>query len=137
MAILHVDDQAVIRDVVRRALEARGFTVVSAEGVAAAKRAVLERNDLVGVLLDVRLRDGNGVELYEWITVTRPRLATCVAFVTGSADADAQGDLPRLGRPILPKPFEITDLWDLATHWERASVQRAGVSDFQEPRIDA
>ena len=137
MAILHVEDQAVIRDVVRRALEARGFTVVSADGVAAAKQAVLERDDLVGALLDLRLRDGNGIELYEWIAVNRPRLAACVAFVTGSADADREGDLPRLGRPVLAKPFEIADLWDLATHWERPSGRSPAISGFQERRIYA
>jgi CheY-like chemotaxis protein len=137
MAILHVEDQAVIRDVVRRALEARGFTVVSADGVAAAKQAVLERDDLVGALLDIRLRDGNGIELYEWIAVNRPRLAACVAFVTGSTDADTQEALPRLGCPILAKPFEIADLWDLATHWERPIGPSGAIADFQERRIDA
>jgi two-component system KDP operon response regulator KdpE len=137
MAILHVEDQAVIRDVVRRALEARGFTVVSADGVAAAKLLVTERADLVGALLDVRLRDGNGVELYEWIIMQNPRLAACVAFVTGSADADARGALERLGRPILGKPFEIADLWDLATEWERAGARRTAASDYQERRVDA
>jgi len=130
MAILHVEDQAVIREVVRRALEAHGFSVVSAEGIVAAKAAVRERDDLTGVLLDIRLRDGSGIDLCEWIGVHHPRLAARCAFVTGSADAEARRRLAALGCRILSKPFEITDLVGLATDWE-------GVADVEPPiRLD-
>jgi DNA-binding response OmpR family regulator len=121
MAILHVEDQAVIRDVVRRALESHGFTVVAVEGVAAAKTAVLERDDLMGALLDIRLRDGSGVELCEWMVVQRPALAARTAFVTGSADADTRVRLAKLGCRILNKPFEIADLLGLVVEWEGAA----------------
>ena len=63
MAILHVDDQPALREIVRQALKAFGFAVVSADGVHAAKLALDARDDFSGVLLDVRLRDGSGVEL--------------------------------------------------------------------------
>src|SRR4029453_11034574 len=106
MAILHVEDQAVIRDVVRRALEAHGFAVVSAEGVAAAKAVVMQRDDLTGALLDIRLRDGSGIDLCEWIAEHRPALAARAAFVTGSADAEALERLAKLRCRILRKPFE-------------------------------
>lgn len=127
MAILHVEDQAVIREVVKRALEAHGFSVVSAEGVAAAKAAVMERDDLTGALMDIRLRDGSGVDLCEWIAVHRPGLAARSAFVTGSADAEARGRLAKLGCKILSKPFEIADLLQIAADWE-------GVAEVQPPR---
>ena len=126
MAILHVEDQAVIREVVRRALEAHGFSVVSAEGVAAAKAAVMERDDLTGALLDIRLRDGSGVDLCEWIAVHRPGLAARAAFLTGSADTDERTRLAKLGCRILSKPFEIADLLGLAVEWE-------GVADGEPP----
>lgn len=127
MAILHVEDHAVIREVVQRALEAHGFSVVSAEGVAAARVAVMERDDLTGALLDIRLRDGSGVDLCEWIAVHRPSLAARSAFVTGSADLEAHGRLAKLGCRILRKPFEIADLLRLAAEWE-------GVADVEPPR---
>jgi len=127
MAILHVEDQAVIREVVKRALEAHGFSVVSAEGVAAAKDAVMERDDLTGALMDIRLRDGSGIDLCEWIAVHRPSLAARSAFVTGSADAEARGRLAKLGCRILSKPFEIADLLRLVADWE-------GVADVEAPR---
>jgi DNA-binding NtrC family response regulator len=137
MAILHVEDQAVIRDVVRRALAARGFTVVAAESIAAAKLLVSERADLTGVLLDVRLRDGSGIDLYEWIVERRPGLAARVAFLTGSADADAHGSLAKLGRPVLGKPFDITDLWRIASEWERGEDRGAAADGYDERRVDA
>jgi CheY-like chemotaxis protein len=124
MTILHVEDQSVIREVVRRALEPSGFTIVSVEGVGAAKLALAERDDVTSALLDIRLRDGSGLDLYEWIGVHRPALAPRVAFVTGSADAEALEPLAAIGRPVLTKPFEIADLRRLVAEWE--SVVDAG-----------
>ena len=118
MAILHVEDQAVIREVVRCGLGAYGFAVVPADGVRAAKLALAERDDLAGALLDVRLRDGSGVELYEWIAACRPALAGRVAFVTGSADPAVARQLAARGCAVLEKPFEIAELARLAAGWE-------------------
>lgn len=118
MAILHVDDQPAIRDVVRRALEAYGFPVVSADSVQAGRRAIAERDDLTGALLDVRLKDGSGVELYEWIASEHPALAGRVAFVTGSAETWTHEPLTSYGCPIVSKPFEIAELARLAAAWE-------------------
>jgi DNA-binding NtrC family response regulator len=116
MAILHVDDEAVIREIVRRALETAGFAVVSADGVRAARRALTDHDDIAGVLLDIRLGDGNGVDLYWWIAAQRPFLAQRAAFVTGSADAHAS--LAATACPVIEKPFEIADLRRLAAEWE-------------------
>jgi DNA-binding NtrC family response regulator len=118
MTILHVEDQAVIREVVRRTLEPSGFTIVSAEGVGAAKLALAERDDVTSALLDIRLRDGSGLDLYDWIGVHHPALARRVAFVTGSAGAEALEPLAAIGCPVLTKPFEIDDLTRLVAKWE-------------------
>jgi len=129
VAILHVDDQPALREIVRQALKAFGFAVVSADGVQAAKLALDARDDLAGALLDVRLRDGSGVELYEWITVNHPRLAGRVAFLTGSANGDGNRTLQSTGCRILSKPFEIVDLSRLAAEWEGAARDAAAVAD--------
>jgi DNA-binding NtrC family response regulator len=123
VAILHVEDEAVIREVVRRALEAPGFAVVSVDGMHAAKLALADRGDLTGALLDIRLRDGNGLDLYDWIAVHHPALARHVAFVTGSADVDLVGSLAAINNcRILRKPFEITELVQLVAEWEDAAA---------------
>ena len=121
MAILHLDDNDLIRDVVRRALGASGFSVVSADSVRTAQLALAEREDIAGALLDVRLRDGRGVDLYWWIATQRPALAKRVAFLSGSAGTEAFAPLAALGCPILPKPFELADLRRFAAEWEAAA----------------
>ena len=121
MAILHVEDQQAIRELVRRALEAFGVSVLSVDGVSAAKLVLAERRDVTGALLDVRLRDGNGLHLYEWITVHRPDLARRVAFLTGSVGTEAFEPMAASGCPVLTKPFEIADVLRLAAEWEGAA----------------
>ena len=118
MTVLHVEDQPVIREVVRRELEPSGFTIVSVEGVGAAKLALAERDDVTSALLDIRLRDGSGLDLYDWIGVHHPALARRVAFVTGSAGAEALEPLAAIGCPVLTNPFEIADLRRLVAEWE-------------------
>ena len=122
MAILHVDDEPAIRNVVRRALQALSLEVVSAEGVGAAKAALAERRDVTGAFLDVQLGDGNGLELYAWIGEHHPGLRGRIAFITGSADAQFLDPMLALGCPVLRKPFEIADLRRLAAEWDGAGA---------------
>jgi DNA-binding response OmpR family regulator len=120
MAILHVDDELAIREIVRRALDALGFEVVSVEGVSAAKLALARRGDVAGAFLDLQLGDGNGLELYEWIGEHHPALRGRIAFLTGSADPQLFIPVMALGCPVLRKPFEIADLTRLAAAWHGA-----------------
>jgi CheY-like chemotaxis protein len=136
VAILHVDDQPALREIVGQALKAFGFAVVSVDGVHAAKLALNSRDDITGALLDVRLRDGSGVELCEWITVNHPRLAGRVAFLTGSV-VDGNQALQATGCRILSKPFEIIDLSRLAAEWEGAASDAPPVADRDAPGGDS
>ena len=129
VAILHVDDQPALREIVAQALKAFGFTVVSADGTNAAKLALGARDDITGALLDVRLRDGSGVDLYTWIAENHPRLAGRVAFLTGSVDAAGNRALHATGCRILSKPFEIIDLSRLAAEWEGGESDARPVVD--------
>jgi DNA-binding NtrC family response regulator len=122
MAILHVEDSESVRDVVHRALGASGFAVVSVDGVGAAKTALTERDDIAGAFLDVRPRDGNGIDLYHWIAVHRPDLVKRVAFLTGISDTEVFKSLGAIDCPVLRKPFEITDLRRFAAEWQVAAV---------------
>jgi DNA-binding NtrC family response regulator len=116
--ILHVDDHDGLRELVRRALEVHGFSVVSAAGVAAAKDVLTDRDDVSGALIDVGLRDGTGMELYDWIAVHRPALASKVAFVTGGASAHPGHSLVASGCRVIAKPFPLADIVGLASAWE-------------------
>ena len=104
-----------MRDVIRVALTAHGIQVISVDSVAAATRAVAERTDVAGVLVDVHLRDGSGIEFYHWLVANRPSIAPCVAFVTGGGPLAAR--VSATGRQVLEKPFELSEVIRLATDW--------------------
>jgi DNA-binding response OmpR family regulator len=117
VAILHVEDHEPTRDVVSRALRAHGIAVISADGMPAAKRALAEREDVKGALVDVRLGDSSGFEFYAWVVIHRPALAARVAFVSGGGSELARR-VAALGLPLLEKPFEIADLVRIASQLE-------------------
>ena len=127
MAILHVEDHEATRDVIRMALKARGIPVISADSVASATRALAERSDdIAGALVDVHLRDGSGIEFYDWLVEHHPTIAPCVAFVTGGGPLSVQANAT--GRLVLEKPFELGDVVRLAVDWESKSERRAANS---------
>lgn len=128
VAILHVEDHEATRDVVRQALKANGIAVVSVDGVGAAKRAIAEGVDVAGALVDLRLRDGSGLELYEWLAAHRPALADRVAFVSGGG-AEVSRRAAAMGRPVLEKPFELADLVRLAAGWENGDGGSPATAD--------
>ena len=117
MTILHVEDHEATREVVRLALRANGIAVVSVGGVAAAKEVLAGRADVAGALVDLRLPDGTGFELYEWLTTHRPALAARVAFVSGGGTELARR-VAALGRPVLEKPFDLATLVRVTAEWE-------------------
>src|SRR5262249_52402318 len=71
--ILVVDDDRTIREGLVRTLVASGFAARPAEGVSEA-RAALARGGFDGVLLDVRLKDGDGIELLAELRAAYPAL---------------------------------------------------------------
>jgi DNA-binding NtrC family response regulator len=128
MTILHVDDNDSVRRAVHRALTVFGFAVVSVEGVGAAKAALAQRADITGALLDVHLGDGNGIDLYHWISAHRPDLAERVAFVTGNADAESSAPLAAIGCPVLRKPCALPDLTRVVAEWQGKADRQSSVN---------
>ena len=82
--VLIIDGHAGCRAAARRLLEQRGFAVVAeADGA----KAGLEAAEAVApdaVVLDVRLRDGNGIDVCRALTEANPALVVLLV----SADAD-------------------------------------------------
>ncbi len=101
--VLVVDDDASLRMLCRVNLELDGYRVIEADSVAGA-RAVLAREPVDAMLLDVHLGDGDGRELVRSLGAERPP----AAFFTGSAQADAE--LRSLVDGVLPKPFTLDAL---------------------------
>jgi two-component system response regulator RegA len=95
MSLLLLDDDAVLRTRLGRALEARGFVVTLACSVAEAAAAVKASPPAFAVL-DLRLEDGSGLEVVDALRAARPdariiiltgygNIATAVAAVKAGA----------------------------------------------------
>ncbi len=83
--ILIVDDEKNIRSSLARSLSLEGYETVDAATAQAGMDAALrEAVDLV--LLDVRLPDGDGLEVLGWIKTRRPNLPVIVMSGHGSID---------------------------------------------------
>jgi two-component system cell cycle sensor histidine kinase/response regulator CckA len=99
--VLVVDDQDVVRDVIRLALEGVGYTVLDAasplEAIALARAD--GRIDLL--VTDVVMPEMDAFELAQRITAVMPEVR--VLFTSGYTDAAAEG-------PFIQKPFTPAEL---------------------------
>lgn len=119
---LIVEDEAGVRFVLERALQAAGLSTVSAENVAEARTAI-EQRQFVCAFADIRLPDGSGLDLAEQIAQlpNRPLLVVMTAQDTVEHAIEA---MRRGADEYLAKPFAISDVQQLA----RTAVERAKVS---------
>ncbi len=123
-SLLLVDDDAVFVNRLARAMEKRGFSVRTAESVTAGKTAVIEAAPAYAVV-DLRLEDGNGLDVVELLRERRPdariivltgygAIATAVAavklgatdYLSKPADADDITNALLLRSETLPPPPE-------------------------------
>jgi DNA-binding NtrC family response regulator len=105
--VLLVDDEPNIRDLVASVLQ-RDFQVTEAESGAALQKAFGDAQPDV-VVLDVKLRDANGIEL---LPLIKKRWAdTEVIMLTGEGTMEMAMEAGRLGAyTFLSKPFETEKL---------------------------
>jgi DNA-binding NtrC family response regulator len=109
--VLVIDDEQVVRDGVRRILQADGLTVAEAGDAAGA----LEHPALGGcrlVLCDLILPDRLGTDLLKEIRRARPGVA--VVMMTGYATDQYAAEAREAGATaFLPKPFEESELLEV------------------------
>ena len=104
--VLVLDDEPLIRWAAAVTLADAGFEVVEASSVSTARRVIDSiRVDLA--LLDVRLADGDGVELMKEIHQRQPscRFVMMTALRTPEVAAQVASDVA-----VLDKPFEMPEL---------------------------
>jgi response regulator RpfG family c-di-GMP phosphodiesterase len=107
-AILIVDDEEPIRNALKRFLGGKGYEVITAASAAEALQAVA-RYKISGLLLDVRLPDGNGVDLVPRLLELEPNVAIVMLTAVNDA-ASATLCLQRGAMEYLTKPVDLTDL---------------------------
>ena len=116
-SILIIDDEQKLRDLLSRILKLEGYRILEADCVKAAE-SILQREEIQIVLSDVRLPDGNGVELFKIIKDKYPTIEIIVltaygtisdgvrAIQNGAFDYIVKGDDNERIIPLISKAFE-------------------------------
>jgi DNA-binding response OmpR family regulator len=108
--VLVVDDERAVVDLVRRVLVTRDYEVETAyDGRSAVAMIEQELYDLV--ILDFKMPEMSGVEVYHEIEKVNPEQARRVVFITGDVvGPQTTPFLQAIGRPLLVKPFTTREL---------------------------
>jgi PAS domain S-box-containing protein len=122
--VLVVDDEPSIRSALTSYLASAGHrpTAVASGGEAL---AALERQRFDLVLLDFRMPDMSGEDVYERMRARDSEQAARVMFLTGDVQSESARDFIRAtGRPCLNKPFMLDELaralvGDAPVSWQR------------------
>jgi DNA-binding NtrC family response regulator len=103
--VLVIDDDAQVRDLLRRFVEANNGRALLAENTEAG--LALARNSPVDlILLDIVLPDEDGLSALKKITATMPSVP--VIMMTGYDKLDAARECLKLGaRDFITKPFDF------------------------------
>ena len=107
-SLLLLDDDVALRTRLGRALESRGFEPILVGGVAEALAAVKVRPPAFAVL-DMRLEDGNGLQVVEAIRNARPE-ARAIMLTGYGAIATAVAAVKAGAVDDLPKPADADDV---------------------------
>ena len=107
LRVLVVDDEASVRVSLQRYLSGKGHQVeTTASGEDALVRLKGSKYD--AVILDMRMPDLSGEQLYERLRGADPSHAERVIFTTGDlVNEQMRRFLDGTGRPCIPKPFEF------------------------------
>ena len=107
-SLLLVDDDEIFLNRLARAMEKRGFETETAETVAAGKAIVQGRPPAYAVI-DLRLEDGNGLEVVEALREKRPD-ARIVVLTGYGAIATAVAAVKMGATDYLSKPADANDI---------------------------
>jgi two-component system NtrC family sensor kinase len=112
--ILVVDDEPFIVQLVVDMLTDEGYAVdTAANGLLAIEQ--IERHPYDLILSDLRMPDFDGLALYRELERRWPDLVGRIVFVSGTTEHPKYRQfLEETGVPILPKPFNLEDLRQLA-----------------------
>jgi DNA-binding NtrC family response regulator len=111
--VLVVDDEAVVVNSIRKILARKGFAIEEAFTCKEALAQVFS-HDYDLVLLDMKMSDGNGMDVLQRIKAKRPEMR--VVIVTGYASIDTAVEAIQKGASdYMPKPFTPDELYTMTT----------------------
>jgi DNA-binding response OmpR family regulator len=116
--VLYVDDEEPLRRALTAWLSRRGYTVFTA-GSRAEALTVLSEHPIDVMFIDIWLGTESGFDLFEWVDMHQPQLVDRTAFVTGAIvhEPEVEHSLMVFARPVLLKPFELSELEQMITGW--------------------
>ncbi len=109
-SLLIVEDEEALRAAISRYLTRLGYRV---EGVGRGDEALalLAQRSFDLILLDLRLLDMTGDEVYRMLQERAPEQAQRVVFMTGDLSRPAAAEFVReSGRAVIAKPFQLAEL---------------------------
>ena len=106
--VLVVDDERSMRELLVIMLTKEGYDVVTADSRASAAKA-LARGPVDMVITDVRLPDGDGIEILRHVKAAAPETAVVVMTAYGSTES-AVGAMKLGAHDYLTKPFDVEEL---------------------------
>ncbi|MGD8605235.1 MAG: response regulator [Anaerolineales bacterium] len=110
-AILIVDDEGSIIDVLRRALTRQGYEAESAQNASQAFE-ILGSASFDLILCDLELPGLSGVSLYQKLVQAQPDLQGHFMFMTGEMlDPSHRAFVEDHQIPVLMKPFDLDELF--------------------------
>lgn len=137
-SILLIDDEEQLRKLLGRVIRLEGFTVAEAANYAAAKK--LLQKEIPGIILcDVKLPDGNGVEIVKELKVLYPSteiiLLTAYGNIADGVQAMRNGAFDYITKgddndKIIPLLHRAVDKLQLAKKVEQLQKQIAGKYSF-------
>jgi two-component system, cell cycle sensor histidine kinase and response regulator CckA len=102
--ILLVEDEAGLRDLLRKILRRQGYTVIEAcDGAAAERLFETHANSIDLLLTDVVMPNMGGIELSQKLLAIRPGVK--IVYMTGYAQNDALTNAVDRGAELIQKPF--------------------------------
>jgi len=108
--MLVVDDEATVRDLLRRALEEEGHEVECVDNAEDALELVQKKRYRL-ILLDIKMPGMSGPELYQRMNKITKSLARRVVFVTGDViGTGTQEFLKKTKARYIAKPFDVVQM---------------------------
>ena len=109
---LVVDDEPDLREITSFELESHGCDVTEAPNGAAAQKVLQEQDPFDFVISDVRMPEGNGIELLEAV-IAMPEPRPLVFLVTGFADITREEALSKGAAEMFFKPVDWTRMIEM------------------------
>lgn len=112
--VLVVDDEPVIASVLARYLGRRGHKVETVHSGSSALARLDASRSYAATLMDLRMPEMNGMELFQALKERFPALERRVAFMSGDiVSGEIRSFVESADRPVLSKPFELERLDDV------------------------